>query len=101
VYRLRDSNYVLEQPDPEGRHWIAEMGLFLGTWQGQRDDRQGYWLRWWQADQSLVPWERERAEQAQADADRERDRADQERSRADRLADYLRSQGLDPDALLG
>jgi Uma2 family endonuclease len=108
VYRLRDSNYVLEQPDPDGRHWIAEMGLFLGTWQGQRDDRLGYWLRWWKDDQTLVPWDRERAEQAQAeadraqaDADRERDRADQERSRADRLADYLRSQGLDPDGLLG
>jgi hypothetical protein len=92
VYRLRESNYVLEQPNPEGRHWIAEMGLFLGTWQGQRDDRQGYWLRWWQADETLVSWDRERVEQAQAEVDRQR-------SRADRLADYLRTQGIDPDGL--
>ncbi|NJM56416.1 MAG: Uma2 family endonuclease [Synechococcales cyanobacterium RU_4_20] len=92
VYRLRAEHYVLEQPDPEGRHWIAEMGLFLGTWRGQRDDRQGYWLRWWMPDQVLVPWERERAQQARAQVQQERDRAD-------RLADYLRAQGIDPDRL--
>ncbi len=106
VYRLKAEHYTLEQPDPEGRHWIAEMGLFLGTWRGQRDDREGYWLRWWTPNQVLVPWARERAHQAEAEALQERQRAVQaeaevlqERERADRLADYLRAQGIDPDQL--
>jgi Uma2 family endonuclease len=75
-YRRQTGHYVLEQPDPEGRHWVAEMGLFLGTWQGQRSDRQGYWLRWWTADGQLLAWTSERAEQ-------ERDRAEQAEARAD------------------
>jgi Uma2 family endonuclease len=76
-YRRQEGQYVLEQPSPEGRHWVAEMGLFLGTWRGQRGDRQGYWLRWWTADEQLLLWASERAEL-------ERDRADQEQARADR-----------------
>jgi Uma2 family endonuclease len=99
VYRRTENRYILEQPNPEGRHWIAEMGLSLGTWQGQRADRQGYWLRWWMADGTLLPWATERAEQAQADADRAQADADRQRARADKLADYLRAQGIDPDAL--
>lgn len=106
AYRLQDGRYTLEQPDPEGRHWIAEMGLFLGTWRGPRDERDGYWLRWWTPDQQLLPWasdraeqERLRAEQERERAEQERDRAEQERLRADRLAAYLRSQGIDPDAI--
>ncbi len=63
LYRLQDGRYALEQPDAEGRHWIEEMGLFLETWQGQRDDREGYWLRWWTPDEQLLPWASERAEQ--------------------------------------
>ncbi|MGD1931568.1 MAG: hypothetical protein ACFB12_21930 [Leptolyngbyaceae cyanobacterium] len=48
----------------------------------------------------------EQATQAQAQAEQERERAEQaqvqaeqERERADRLAAYLRSQGIDPDQL--
>jgi Uma2 family endonuclease len=105
-YRLQDGKYVLEQPDVDGHHWIAEMGLFLGTWQGQRSDRTGYWLRWWTEDKSLLLWateranqERDRANQERDRANQERDRANQERDRAEKLAEYLRAQGIDPDAI--
>jgi hypothetical protein len=81
----------LEQPSPEGRHWVAEMGLFLGTWRGQRGGhevlhkqyRQGYWLRWWTSDEQLLPWASERAEQGREVAHQERQRANQERDRAE------------------
>ncbi|NJM56866.1 MAG: hypothetical protein HC857_04685 [Synechococcales cyanobacterium RU_4_20] len=98
-YRLEGAQYKLEQPNPDGRHWVEAMGLFLGTWQGRRDERTGYWLRWWTDQGVLVPWVRERALQEQARADQEQARADQEQARADRLAEYLRSQGIDPNVI--
>ncbi|NJR59878.1 MAG: hypothetical protein HC769_14185 [Cyanobacteria bacterium CRU_2_1] len=85
LYRLNAGRYELEMPNPEGQHWIAEMGLFLGTWHGDKADRSGYWLRWWDANGNLSPWAVERIEQ--------------EQQRANRLAEYLRSQGIDPDQI--
>jgi hypothetical protein len=90
VYRLVSGHYVLELPDFEGRHWFEGLGLFLGTWRGLKEDREGYWLRWWDQEGHLLPWAIERVEQ-------ERLRAEQERLRADRLAALLRAQGIDPD----
>ncbi len=127
VYRLQEGRYELELPDAEGRHWMAEMGLFLGTWRGEKEGRSGYWLRWWDAEGNLLLWgverieqeqqraeqehqraeqehqraeqEQQRAEQERQRAEQEQQRAEQERQRADRLADYLRSQGIDPNAI--
>ena len=92
VYRHQGEQYQLEQPNPEGWHWFAELGLFLGTWRGEKEGRSGYWLRWWDEAETRLPWAVELVEQ-------ERQRAEQERQRAERLADYLRSQGINPDDL--
>jgi Putative restriction endonuclease len=92
VYRLQDGNYQLEQPNVEGRHWCSDLNLFLGTWRGKKEERNGYWLRWWDEAGQLLPWAVELVEQ-------ERQKAEQERQRADRLAEILRSQGIDPDAI--
>ena len=92
VYRLQAQRYELELPDPEGRHWINEMGLFLGVWQGEKEGRTGYWLRWWDEAGNLLLWGVEQLEQ-------ERQRVEQERQRAERLAAYLRSQGINPDEI--
>ncbi|MDW8203161.1 MAG: hypothetical protein RML75_18355, partial [Cyanobacteriota bacterium SKYGB_h_bin112] len=72
--------------------WIEELQLGLGLWQGDYKGITGLWLRWYDAAGEWVPTAQERAEQ-------ERLRAEQERLRAERLADYLRSQGIDPDSL--
>lgn len=92
VYRWREGRYELELPDPEGRHWFAEIGLFLGTWRGEKEGRRGYWLRWWDEGGNLLLWGVEILAQ-------ERQRAEEERQRADRLAAYLRSQGINPDEI--
>jgi Putative restriction endonuclease len=98
VYRLNKGRYELEMPDPNGRHWIEAMGLFLGTWRGLKIDRNGYWLRWWNAQEELLPWGTEKVEQVQQQAELTlQQQIEQERQRADRLADYLRSQGVNPD----
>jgi Uma2 family endonuclease len=93
LYRLGPAGrYELEQPDPEGRHWLPELDLFLGTWNGIKEGRKGYWLRWWNAMGIMLPWAVEQVEQ-------ERQRAEQERQRAEQLAEYLRSQGINPDEI--
>jgi Uma2 family endonuclease len=97
VYRLQNGRYELELPDLEGRHWIPEMKLFLGTWRGTKEERTGYWLRWWDEAGNLLPWAVEQVEQERDRAEQERQRAEQERQRAERLAAYLRSQGINPD----
>jgi hypothetical protein len=99
VYRLQEQRYDLELPDPEGRHWFGEMGLFLGVWRGEKEGRTGYWLRWWDEGGNLLLWGVERLEQERQQVEQERQRAEQERQRADRLAAYLRSQGINPDEI--
>lgn len=84
VYRLEDGKYQLQQPDNNNRYSIANMNLFLGTWQGERENRTGYWLRWWDEQGNLLLWGLEKAEQ--------------ERQRAERLAAQLRAAGIEPEA---
>ncbi len=77
VYQLDDDGrYQLSNPDSNNRYWIAEMGLFLGVWQGTRENRTGYWLRWWDDNEKLLLWGSERAE---------------------RLAAQLRTAGIEPE----
>ncbi len=89
VHRLQEGHYQLQSSDENNRYWIAEMGLFLGIWQGEKEGRRGYWLRWWDETGNLLPWAVERLEQ-------ERQRAEQERQRAERLAQQLRELGIEP-----
>lgn len=82
AHRLCHERYELMTADSQGRYWLAEMGLFLGPWQGQKEGRQGYWLRWWNEAGVLLPWAVERlAEQQQ---------------QVERMAALLRQQGIDP-----
>ena len=126
-YRLENGHYELKQPDENGRHWVDSLGLYLGTWQGTKEQRTGYWLRWWDADGNLLLWavervelenqraeqerlraeqerlraeqESQRAEQESQRAEQESQRAEQERQQKERLVAYLLSQGIDPNNL--
>ena len=91
AYRLDDTGqYSLQTADENNRHQIAEMNLYLGVWQGTRENRTGYWLRWWDEQGQLLLWGSELAEQ-------ERQRAEQERQRAERLIAQLRAAGIQPE----
>ncbi len=84
VYRLYQSEqYILQAPNENNRYWVAEMNLYLGLWQGTRENRTGYWLRWWDEQGQLLLWGSELAEQ--------------ERQRAERLAAQLRAAGIEPE----
>jgi Uma2 family endonuclease len=99
VYRLVSGQYELQEADANNRFWIESMGLFLGVWSGEKSQRRGYWLRWWDENGNLLLWGTEKVGQEQQRAQQEQQRAQQEQQRADRLAAYLRSQGIDPDAV--
>ena len=85
VYQLDDSGrYQLQNPDANNCYWVAQMRLFLGVWQGTRENRTGFWLRWWDEKGELLLWGSERAEQLS--------------ERAERLAAQLRAAGIEPEA---
>jgi len=67
VYRLqKDNRYFIQIMAENGLYWIESMQLFLGVWQGERENRKGYWLRWWDEEGNLLLWGIERAERLRA-----------------------------------
>jgi Uma2 family endonuclease len=71
--RLANGHYDPIQPEASGRLWSEELQLFLGTWEGQFQDTNRTWLRFFDALDQLVLIGREDMEQ----------RAEQEKLRAD------------------
>ena len=67
VHRLDASGkYELRLPDERQRYWMAEMALSIGLWRGKRENRDGYWLRWWNEEGDLLLWGTEQVEQERA-----------------------------------
>lgn len=105
VYGLNDSGrYELQLPDETNRYWIKELSLFLGIWEGERLNRNGYWLRWWDENGQILLWgsemveqERQNVEVERQRADTERQRADTERQRTEALIAQLRAAGIEPE----
>ncbi|MFN9857574.1 MAG: Uma2 family endonuclease, partial [Pseudanabaena sp.] len=95
VYHLVDGRYIKVQPNDRGHFAIAPMGVELGL----KLENGVSWLRWWDESGNLLLTGDERAAQAEAIADQQRTIADQERQQKEKLANYLRSIGVDPDAI--
>lgn len=70
--------------------WLESVGLGLTVWEGTFEDQPGLWLRWCDSEGRVIPTGAERAEA-------ERQGREAERQRADRLAERLRTMGIDPD----
>ncbi|MDP9121936.1 MAG: Uma2 family endonuclease [Acidobacteriota bacterium] len=72
------------RPDPQGRLWSEQLGVFLGLWHGLVRNQPGDWVRLFRRDGSLVPTGDERAQAEGQRADAEGQRADAaERQAAD------------------
>jgi Uma2 family endonuclease len=65
--------------------WLESVGLGLTLWEGVFEGRQDLWLRWCDRTGQVIPTGAERAEQAE--------------SKAQRLAERLRTMGVDPDEI--
>lgn len=104
VYCLENERYQLLPPNERGHYPISELEVELGLWQGEYQNVNLPWLRWWDLEGNLLltGWEmREleavRLEQAQLDLEEERARVQQERQKAERLAAQLRAAGIEPE----
>jgi Uma2 family endonuclease len=87
--------------------WLNAIGLGLTLWEEQFEEEvTRLWLRWCDREGQVIPTGAERAEAESQRAEVEsqgkeveRLRAEAESQRADRLADRLRSMGINPDEI--
>ncbi|MBD2255094.1 Uma2 family endonuclease [Nostoc parmelioides FACHB-3921] len=84
VYTLATGKYQPIAANERGHYLINPLGVELGIWQGQYQNMELPWLRWWDLQGNLLLTGEERAEQ--------------ERQRNERLIAQLRSLGVEPDA---
>jgi Uma2 family endonuclease len=96
-FRLINGQYQ-EQPiaAQNPRLWIPEVDLGLGLWHGEFRALTLDWLRWCDAQGNWRLTDSETERQAK---EAERQAKEVERQEKERLANYLRSLGLDPDNL--
>jgi Uma2 family endonuclease len=99
VYRHVENHFELLPANERGHHSIGPMGVELGIWQGQYQNLNLPWLRWWTDQGELLLSGAERASQADQRAERADQRAEQAQERAEILAAKLRELGVDPDAI--
>ncbi|WP_347179026.1 Uma2 family endonuclease [Roseofilum casamattae] len=88
VYQLRGLKY-----HKLSDRWMEGTQLGLTLWTGVFEGQEYEWLRWCDKQGNLLLTGDEIAEQ-------ERSRAEQQQQRAERLAQLLREQGIDPDSVL-
>lgn len=77
---------------PDSKLWIPNLQMGLSLWQGNFRGVDRLWLRWYNTHNQWIPAD---AEALQL----EQQRTEQERQRADRLAEKLRTLGVNPDEL--
>ncbi|NET39702.1 MAG: Uma2 family endonuclease [Cyanothece sp. SIO1E1] len=96
-FRLEGKSYAAIPPTDQGWRWSEELKLYIGIHNDQ--------LRYFNPTGQLIPTPDEaanlasqRAEQASQRAEQASQQAELEKQRADRLAERLRSLGVDPDS---
>jgi Uma2 family endonuclease len=103
-FRLVDGQYKERKVAPGAESlWIPELKIGMGIWYGTYRYMERQWLRWCDANGNwlLTETEKERSEKERERSEKERERSEKERERSEKekLAQYLRSIGLDPDNL--
>lgn len=103
IYKLVEGSYQLQIGEP---YWLKEIGLGIGRVRGVFNGIEQEQLAWFDrnglrylTDGERVNLELERAEMEADRADSEAKRANLEAKRAEKLAEYLRSIGVDPNNL--
>ncbi len=83
VYHLQNFSYCSLTPNDRGHYPIEPLGIEVGLWQGNYQNQNQLWLRWWDNQGNLLLIGDERAEQERQRAEQEKQRAEQEKQRAE------------------
>jgi Uma2 family endonuclease len=101
IYELRGRQYF-----ETSQTWLEQVGLGIILWEGEFEGKQDTWLRWCDREENvlltgdeLALQARQQAQQAQQQAEQARQQAEQSQQYAQRLAEHLRSLGIDPDTI--
>jgi Uma2 family endonuclease len=79
VYVLTGRNYQIIPPNERGNYPILELGVELGIWQGNYQNVELPWLRWWDQEGNLLLTGEEREAQVKVLLEREKLIVQQER----------------------
>ncbi len=90
LYHLVDGSYQLLPANEKGHYPILPLGVELGIWQGQYQNMEAPWLRWWDIQGNLLLHSWEKSQQLAS-------QLEQEQQKAARLAERLRELGINPD----
>lgn len=103
IYRLEQGQYQLQTGEP---FWMPEIGIGIGRGQQIVGGIEQEALLWhdeqgqpYPLSEQLLAEMRSQLSKEQQQVAIEKQRAESEKQRADKLADYLRSQGIDPDSI--
>lgn len=96
VYQLVSGKYELLESE-NNRFWLSEIGLALGCDRGEYIAWYREWLYWYDAGGNRYLTAEERAKNAETMLDRERQAKQEAEEKARRLAERLRSLGINPE----
>lgn len=99
-FSLRNGLYESLIPNTEGHLISQRLGLTLVRWSGIYKDVSAVWLRWANPHGILLPTEWEIAEQAQQRANEAELKANEAQLKAEKLAERLRSLGINPEEIV-
>lgn len=98
VYHLIEGQFQLVPINSRSHYLIPALQVELGIWQGQYQNAELPWLRWWDAEGNLLLTGEEREQRAIQQLEQAEQQLEQERQRAERLAAQLRALGIDPES---
>lgn len=97
VYQLVQGRYELMSANERDHYAIPPMGVELGIWQGQYEEMELPWLRWWDSQGNLLLTGDERSQLLASQLEQERQQKEAAQRRAEQLAERLRQMGINPD----
>jgi Uma2 family endonuclease len=97
VYRLEGGHYKRQSSQKNGHYWIDSLKLFLGVWEGLKEDvmRKTFWLRWWDAESNQLPWQYENAKQLEIEKQEALEKAEIEKREALEKAEIEKREALE------
>ena len=86
----------MRNPVDNNLYWLDDIHFFIGVWEGKRENREGYWLRWWDEAGNLLLWGTELVIREREAKELEREAKETALQRLEELEQKLRDAGIEP-----